>query len=37
MLLAALAVASVLYWLAARRRGGALRTGPVHTAEETAL
>jgi basic amino acid/polyamine antiporter, APA family len=37
MLLAALAIASMLYWLAARRRGGALRTGPARTIEETTL
>lgn len=36
-LVAALAVASILYWLAARRRGGALRSTPVRTAEESAL
>lgn len=35
-LLAALALASILYWLAARRRGGVLHTGPVRAAEETA-
>ncbi len=36
-LLASLAIASVLYWLARRRRGGALHTGPVRAAEETPL
>ncbi|MGH7693680.1 MAG: hypothetical protein ACRENH_01805, partial [Gemmatimonadaceae bacterium] len=37
MLLAALAMASILYWLAARRRGGALRPGRVPSIEETTL
>lgn len=37
MLIGALVVASILYWLAARRRGGTLHTAPVRTAEETPL